>query len=89
MGPSGIRTIGAPPSGTWTAPAQTGSDEGGSQTSFTNAFAVYYNDGINQIRVVAEYKDDPKPMEEIAKIAPKGDLEMLALAFLDVYTHEW
>jgi hypothetical protein len=69
--------------------AQTGSDEGGTQTSFTNAFAMYYNDGINQIRVVAEYKDDPKSMEEIAKIAPKSDLEVLALAFLDVYTHEW
>lgn len=66
-----------------------GEDKGGPQTSFTNAFAAYYNDGINQIRVVAEYKDDPKPLEELAKIAPKDDLQMLALSFLDVYTHAW
>lgn len=62
---------------------------GGADRHFTNAMALYYNDGINQIRVVAEYKDDPKPIEEIKKIAPKEHLMMLALSFLDVYTHAW
>jgi len=57
--------------------------------SFTDALALYYNDGVNQIRVVAEYKDDPMSLEGLQKIAPKDDLAMLALSFLDVYTHEW
>jgi hypothetical protein len=67
----------------------TGSDSGGMQSTFTDAYAAYYNDGVNQIRVVAEFKDDPRPLEELAKIAPKTDLQMLALAFMDVYTHAW
>ena len=27
--------------------------------------------------------------KELAKIAPKGDLQKLALSFMDVYTHAW
>lgn len=68
---------------------QSPGDEGGAHSHFTNAIALYYNDGINQIRVVAEYKDDPVPLEEMAKRAPKTDLQMLALSMLDVYTHAW
>jgi hypothetical protein len=64
-------------------------DEGGAHGHFTNAYAIYYNDGVNQIRVVAEYKDDPKPIAELKKITPKEHLQMLALSFLDVYTHAW
>jgi hypothetical protein len=64
-------------------------DAGGPHQHFTNAFAAYYNDGVNQIRVVAEYKDDPRPLEELAKVAPKADLMKLALSFVDVYTHAW
>jgi hypothetical protein len=56
---------------------------------FTDAYIVYYNDGVNQIRVIASYKDDPTTTEELKKLAPKEDLEALALAFLDVYTHAW
>lgn len=66
-----------------------GEDKGGQQTTYTNAYALYYNDGINQIRVVAEYKDDPRPVEEMKKIAPKEDLQMLALSFANAYTHAW
>jgi hypothetical protein len=57
--------------------------------SFTNALALYYNDGVNQIRVVAEYKDDPMSVEGLQQAAPKDDLAKLALSFLDVYTHAW
>lgn len=64
-------------------------DEGGAQQHFTDAYALYYNDGVNQVRVVAEYKDDPRTAAELAKIAPKEDLQVLALSFLDVYTHAW
>ncbi|HTL38861.1 MAG TPA: hypothetical protein VL326_37275 [Kofleriaceae bacterium] len=63
--------------------------EGGGGMGFTDAYIVYYNDGVNQIRVIASYKDDPTTTEELKKLAPKEDLEALALAFLDVYTHAW
>jgi hypothetical protein len=64
--------------------------EGGGSFMFSDAYALYYNDGKNKIRVVAEYKDDPvKTKELMAKLAPKADLALLALSFLDVYTHAW
>jgi hypothetical protein len=63
---------------------------GGGSFAFTDALALYYNDGVNRIRVVAEYKDDPvKTKELMAQQAPKADLELLAISFLDVYTHAW
>jgi hypothetical protein len=57
--------------------------------AFSDAYALYYNDGVNQIRVVAEYKDDPTTREDMLAIAPKEDLERLAKAFLAAYTHAW
>jgi hypothetical protein len=67
-----------------------GSGEGGGLFTFSDAYALYYNDGVNRIRVVAEYKDDPvKTKELMAKQAPKEDLASLAISFLDVYTHAW
>jgi hypothetical protein len=66
-----------------------GSDPGGGGYSFTDNYVAYYNDGVNQIRVVGAYKDDPASKEELIKLAPKPDLQALALSFLDVYTHAW
>lgn len=63
--------------------------EGGGETTFTNAYIAYYNDGVNSIRVIAEYKDDPAPVDQMKKMAPKEDLRALALSFVDVYTHAW
>jgi hypothetical protein len=67
-----------------------GSGEGGGTFMFSDAYFLYYNDGKNKIRVVAEYKDDPvKTKEDMAKLAPKEDLMLLAISFLDAYTHAW
>jgi hypothetical protein len=63
--------------------------EGGGETTFGNAYIAYYNDGVNMIRVLAEYKDDPASVENLKKLAPKEDLRAVALSFLDVYTHAW
>jgi hypothetical protein len=63
--------------------------EGGGGWAFTDTYMAYYNDGVNQIRVIASYKDDPLSKEDLEKTAPKADLEALALSFLDVYTHAW
>ncbi|HEY5924344.1 MAG TPA: hypothetical protein VIV11_21855 [Kofleriaceae bacterium] len=70
--------------GTGTAPG-----EGGGEYSFTNSFLAYFNDGINEIRVVGTYKDDPVDKASLKRLAPKEDLRALALSFMDVYTHAW
>jgi hypothetical protein len=71
-------------------PGGTGSNFDPGGFSFTDAFFLYYNDGVNQIRVVAEYKDDPKSSKEkMAEVAPKADLENVARAFMDAYVHAW
>jgi hypothetical protein len=63
--------------------------EGGGEFSFTNSYIIYFNDGVNEIRVVASYKDDPVSKNDLKRLAPKDDLRALALSFLDVYTHQW
>jgi hypothetical protein len=64
-------------------------DQGNPEGAFSNAYALYFSDGKNQIRVVAEYKDDPMSREDLKAIAPREDLEKLAKGFLDAYTHAW
>ena len=68
---------------------QQGKDQNGPVGAFSNAYALYYNDNVNQIRVVSEYKDDWQTREDLMRIAPREDLEKLARAFLDAYTHAW
>lgn len=64
-------------------------DQGNPEGAFSNAYALYFSDGKNQIRVVAEYKDDPVTKEDLKAIAPREDLEKLAKGFMDFYTHAW
>ena len=64
-------------------------DQGNPKAAYSDAYALYFNDGINQIRVVSEYQDSPVSRAEMLTIAPKEDLARIALAFLDFYTHSW
>jgi hypothetical protein len=58
--------------------------------TFSEAYVLYYNDGVNQARVVAEYKDDAmRTKEDMAKSVSKRDLHNVARAFMDVYTQAW
>jgi hypothetical protein len=68
-----------------------GADQSGAQMlAYSDAYALYYNDGTNMIRVVAEYKDDPPATrDDMLRLVPRADLEKIALAFLDAYTHAW
>lgn len=60
------------------------------QGPYSNAVTVYHNDGINQIRVIAQYADDPvATRDQLVNLAPREDLLKIALAFLDAYTHAW
>ncbi len=64
-------------------------DMGNPEGGFSNAYILYWNDGLNQIRVVAEYKDDPVTRDDLGRIAPREDLEKLARSFMDLFTHKW
>jgi hypothetical protein len=61
----------------------------GGHGAISHAYALYYNDGTNQIRVVAQFADDPVDRETMVKKVPREDLTLVAKAFLDVYTHAW
>jgi len=80
---------GAPVIFTYQLGYQSGKDDNGPVGAYSNAYALFYNDNVNQIRVVAEYKDDWVAREDMLRIAPREDLEKLARAFLDAYPHAW
>jgi hypothetical protein len=57
---------------------------------YSDAYTLYYNDGINQIRVMAHYVDDPVGgIDRLLAVAPPEDLEKLAVAFASFYVHAW
>jgi len=65
-------------------------ERGQREGSYSDAYNLYYNDGINQIRVNASYADDAVGSKaEMLSLAPEEDLEKLAVAFLSFYVHEW
>lgn len=68
----------------------TGSAAGMAYVEYTYAYILYYNDGHNQIRVVAELKDVANPSrDKMVAETPRGDLENTALAFFDATTQLW
>lgn len=57
---------------------------------FAHAYAIYWNDGVNMIRVVSEYKDLPmRDVNALATAVPREDLELVAKTFMDEFTHRW
>lgn len=58
--------------------------------AYSDAYILYYNDGVNQIRVNACYLDDMiGGVDKLRAVAPQEDLEKLAVAFMSFYLHEW
>jgi hypothetical protein len=67
-----------------------GSNAGQSYVIFTYAYILYFNDGQNQIRVVAEFKDEAQETKELMqKLVSRDDLENTAKAFFDAFTAAW
>ena len=57
---------------------------------YGDAYIVYYNDGVNQIRVIAHYLDDAAGgIDQLLAAAPPEELEKLAVAFASFYVHAW
>src|SRR5262249_54978838 len=88
----GVRDLlGTPAIYTYQLGAFFGDDERGNPVgSYSDAYILYYNDGINQIRVNVAYLDDAVGgVDNLTAIAPREDLERLAVAFMSFYVHEW
>jgi hypothetical protein len=68
-----------------------GKDETGQPVgAYSDAYILYYNDGVNEIRVNAAYIDDAiGGMDKLLAVAPREDLEKLAVSFMSYYLHEW
>lgn len=59
-------------------------------TLSSTAYALYYNDGVNRIRVMASYLDEAVPTRgQLVELAPPRDLEKMAVAFTRFYLHRW
>jgi hypothetical protein len=56
---------------------------------YSDAYIVYFNDGVNQIRVMAHYLDDAVGLDQLLASAPPEELEKLAVAFASFYVHAW
>jgi hypothetical protein len=66
------------------------SNEPGGGFATTNNFIIHYHNGVNTLRVSAQYKDDPPASkDDLARMAPKEDLAKIARSFFDVYAHAW
>ena len=69
---------------------QLGVAAGSGGGALTDAYYLYFNDGVNKIRVAGSYKDKPvTTKDELKKVAPKEDLALLAASFMNVFTHAW
>jgi hypothetical protein len=67
-----------------------GKDDNGPTGAYMNALTLHFNDGINQIKLVTSYADDPiGTKEDLVKVVPREHLEKIGLAFLDQYLQAW
>jgi hypothetical protein len=57
--------------------------------AYSDAYILYYNDGVNRIQVIASYLDDAVSRDQLLALAPREDLEKLAVAFASYYLHAW
>jgi hypothetical protein len=88
----GARTIaGAPAIYTYQLGYAAGTDDKDQPSAdYSDAYVVYYNDGRNQLRVMAHYVDDAVGgIDQLLAIAPPEDLEKLAVAFASFYVRSW
>jgi hypothetical protein len=83
--------LGAPAIYTYQLGSFFGNDETGQPVgAYSDAYILYYNDGVNEIRVNAAYIDDAiGGTDKLLAVAPREDLEKLAVSFMSYYLHEW
>jgi hypothetical protein len=54
--------------------------------TYSHAYVLYYNDGVNTFRVMAEFKDDwPRDQETMVNLIPRAELERQAAEAMTTY----
>ena len=68
-----------------------GRDERGNRVgSYSHAYTVHYNDGINFLRVAVAFTDDARDtLADMKRALPRDFMERVAIAFLDAYAQAW
>lgn len=68
-----------------------GKDERGNPVgSYSHAYTVHYNDGVNWLRVAVAFTDDARDtLDEMKKVLPRDFMERAALSFADAYAQAW
>ncbi|MBA3671480.1 MAG: hypothetical protein H0W68_05590 [Gemmatimonadaceae bacterium] len=65
-------------------------DNGEQRMQYSDAYVLYFNDSVNQLRVIAKYADDPLAAKQnMARVLPREDLEKIAKALFDSYAQAW
>jgi hypothetical protein len=63
---------------------------GNPASSYSNAYTLHYNDGVNLLRVTVSYSDSPRTtLQDMLGALPRPFLERVATAFLDAYGQAW
>jgi hypothetical protein len=59
-------------------------------SSYSLAYSIFYNDGVNFLRVSVNYSDDPTgSLAQMQTQLPRPFMEKVALAFVDAYGQLW
>jgi hypothetical protein len=88
----GATTIGgAPAIYVYQAGQYFGKDERGNPVgSYSHAYTMHYNDGLNLLRVTVSFADDPRDtLDDMKRALPREFLERVATSFLDAYGQAW
>ncbi|HEY4242819.1 MAG TPA: hypothetical protein VGM88_23550 [Kofleriaceae bacterium] len=63
---------------------------GNTSGAWTDAYVMHWNNGIESVEIIAQYQDDAlSSKQDMLAVAPEADLQKLAVAFFDFYTHQW
>ncbi len=58
--------------------------------TFGHAYTLFWNDGVNQLHVTAEYRDlSPVSQEALAELVPRKTFELITRAYMDYFSHAW
>lgn len=65
-------------------------DHNGPVTQYVHSYALYYNDGVNQLEVTTLYADDNLGSKAaLLDAAPRAQLERIGKAAFDLYAQAW
>jgi hypothetical protein len=61
----------------------------GEAPAYAHAVAVYWNDGVNELRVIASFAGTADSRDALTRAVTRDELEQLAIAVLDRHAQTW